>query len=130
MLLCAGGMIAASSIHAATHIISLRPITPTSVTIARDGTTTVQYVVTNESAKAHTARALHVPGVHQVSGDKNCADPFVLVSKASCVLTLEINGKERKGNIAGGPTICLDKNTAQCFQPAKANSLDIRLADH
>lgn len=45
--------------------------------------------------------------------------------RQSCTLRLSINGSALKGDVVGGPVLCEQGNSNQCYQPSKGNQLHI-----
>lgn len=65
-------------------------------------------------------------GINQViSGLGNCNNPFSLGYKQSCILTLEVIGRELSGDVSGGPVVCNQGNPLQCYQPSATDGLSI-----
>jgi hypothetical protein len=66
-----------------------------------------------------------IPGITQVTTAGNCTSPFSLAYQQSCVLTLQVNGSSLLGNEVGGPSLCQQGNTLQCYQPSQSDILNI-----
>jgi len=126
MLLVPGIAIAATS-PSATPIITFSPLTPTTLTLSDDDTAVVQYLMTNQSTRAHLFAMQPIPGVTTLAGSGDCAAPFTLGPSASCVLDLQLMGSAMSGDILGGPVICVDSNPNQCYQPSSAAQLTVTL---
>lgn len=118
-------MLGMAFVHAGTPLWTFTPLTTTKITVAANDTTTVKYQVTNQSKKSHTLAMKAIPGVTQVTTAGNCPNPFILGYQQSCILNLSINGSALNGNILGGPVVCQQGNPSQCYQPSRANSLQI-----
>lgn len=101
------------------------PLTATTLTVQTGTTATIQYNVTNQSSKAHTLAVTPITGITQITTTGNCASPFVLAGKQSCVLTLSVDGSQLTGNVTGGPVVCQTGSALQCYQPSSANALKI-----
>ena len=112
--------------NAGAPVWTFEPLTPTTISILPNGTATVQYRVTNQSNKPHTLMMQPIQGISQVTtGLGVCGNPFALAGKASCVLTLQINGSQINNSISNEPLVCQIGSTNQCYRPAKANVLNI-----
>jgi len=112
-------------VHAGTPLWTFTPLTQTTITVAANDTATVSYQITNQSRKTHTLAMKAIPGVTQIATPGNCPTPFVLGYQQSCTLNLSINGSALSGNVLGGPIVCQQGNSNQCYQPSAANSLHI-----
>ncbi len=66
-----------------------------------------------------------IPGITQITTLGNCSNPFVLGYQQSCILNLRIDGSAIQGRVQGGPAVCQQGNLNQCYQPNRANSLEI-----
>lgn len=118
-----------SSVFAGNPLWTFEPLTPTSIAVPPNGSATVQYRVTNQSKKIHTLTMKPIAGITQLTVGLNvCNEAFVLRSKNSCVLSLQINGSQLKGPIVDGPVICEQGSTIQCYRPGSANILRITQA--
>lgn len=116
--------------HAGTPLFTFTPLTPTTIHVPSIGSATVQYIIQNQSPKTHTLLLKPIPGVTQISSVGNCPNPFVLASKQSCILTLEIIGNQIANHITGGPVICQQgpdntPNPSLCYQPSLAAQLNV-----
>lgn len=77
-----------SPLFAGTPLWTFTPLTATTITVAANATATVQYQVTNQSAKSHTLTVKPMAGITQLTtGLGICSNPFMLAGKASCVLS-------------------------------------------
>lgn len=117
-------------VFAGTPLFTITPITPTTIQVPIVSAFTVQYVVQNQSARPHTLIMRPINGITQVTSAGNCANPFVLGAKQSCMLTLTINGSQISGAINEGPQICQQgpdgrPNPQLCYQPSPANVLQV-----
>ncbi len=60
--------------------------------VPSNGTAIVQYRVTNQSIRTHTLTMRPILAISQLTNGLGiCGNPFVLVGKASCILSLQIN---------------------------------------
>jgi hypothetical protein len=67
-----------------------------------------------------------IQGITQLTtGLGVCGNPFILTGKASCTLSLQINGSQLTQPISDGPIVCEQGSTLQCYRPASANILAI-----
>ncbi len=112
-------------------LLSLVPITPTTITVPSNATATIQYTVTNNS-RAHTLMMVPIAGISQtITGAGICTNPFTLTGGASCTLSLQVNGSDVTTTINSGPKVCQQgvngqPDLQQCYQPAtQAASLNI-----
>lgn len=115
------------SAQAAGPLWTFQPLTDTTVTVSSSGSATVQYQVTNQSRRPHTLVMTPISGITQVTTAGNCPSPFTLSYQQSCSLTLEVNGDALQGNVLGGPVLCQQGSTLQCYQPSAPNSLHVKL---
>lgn len=114
-------------LHAGNPVWTFTPLTSTSQIVPANSTATVQYLVTNQSAKSHHLVMTPITGISQTStGVGICSNPFTLPSRgSSCTLSLQINGSELTHPITEGPIVCEQNSTLQCYQPSAANRLNI-----
>ncbi len=103
------------------------PLTATTFAIANSATQFVQYTVTNTSRLTRTLTMQPIAGVTQVIDNLSCGNPFTLAPNASCTLTLEVIGSELTNTITGGPVVCPQNSSLQCYQPSSDNALNISL---
>lgn len=103
------------------------PLHPPSHSITTNGSAIVQYTVTNQSHKTHTLIMQPINGVTQDTSPGNCSYSAQLVYQQSCKLTLNVNGASISGDINGGPILCQNGSSLQCYQPAINDQLNIRL---
>ncbi|WP_019215493.1 DUF1566 domain-containing protein [Legionella tunisiensis] len=104
-------------------IITAVPGSKTTLTVPKNGTATVQYLVQNESAQSKNLVAQPMPGIIQTT-------PCQLAPKgqsgSSCTLNLFIIGSALPlGGIHSGPVLCEaplggSPNPNQCYQPSAA----------
>jgi len=105
------------------------PLTPTTLSVPANSTDTVQYRVTNQSNKVHVLSLQPISAVTQLtSGTGVCGNPAVLPGKGSCVLSLQIDGSAITSPMTGGPTLCEQGSTLQCYQPSSSDILMISQA--
>lgn len=123
-------LLLATSAFAGNPVWTFTPLTATTVILPSNASTTIQYLVTNQSSKPHTLVMNAMPGVTQITtGVGICANPFVLSSKgASCVLSLQVNGAQLTGPINNGPIVCQQGAENQCYRPSEADILHITQA--
>lgn len=115
--------------NAGSPVWTFTPLTATSLSVPSNNTATVQYKVTNQSNKTHTLSMQSIPGVSQITtGVGVCDNPFVLVGKGACTLTLQINGSQLAQTINDGPVVCEQGSTLQCYRPAASDILQITKA--
>lgn len=118
-----------TSIFAGIPLWTFEAQTPTHLALPANNIAIVQYRVTNQSSKPHTLSMQPIPGITQITTGLNvCGNPFVLRSKNSCILSLQINGSLIKSAITDGPVVCQQGNLNQCYRPSKANILRITQA--
>lgn len=100
---------------------------PTQI-VPASSTSTVQYIVQNQSGKSKRLVIAPIPGIIQTV-------PCLLAPKgqvgSSCTLNLAINGSTLlKSGVHGGPALCQanpdgSPNPNQCYQPSAAHILNI-----
>jgi len=116
-------------LHAGTPVWTLTPLTPTVLSVPSNDTATVQYQVTNQSMETHTLLMQSIQGMTQLTiGLGICSNPFILKEKASCTLSLQVNGSQLTQPITDGPIVCEQGSMLQCYRPALANILHITQA--
>lgn len=98
---------------------------PPTVSVTPLGSAIIQYVVTNQSHKAHTLMMKPIVGVTQVTTAGACPSPFTLNPQQFCTLSLMVNGGALTHSINDGPVVCQQGNELECYQPAAANVLNI-----
>jgi hypothetical protein len=96
--------------------------TPVDITVAKNSSLQVRYLVRNQSYRPKNLLMRPISGISQGS---TCQ----LAAKGSCVLILNINGAALAGDVFGGPVLCQHGNPLQCYQPNFLNSLRIHLID-
>lgn len=102
------------------------PITQTAFVVGAEEVRTIQYRVTNQSRKQHRLEMKPVPGIAQLTGGAGlCGRVFTLQLRESCLLTLQVDGRNVTRPIGGGPVVCSEGSAIQCYRPDAANSLDI-----
>lgn len=110
------------ALTAGAPILTITPVTPTSIILGVANTATIQYQVTNNANALYTVHMQPIPGI-TTSG---CDRP--LGKQDSCLLTLTVTGSQLSGDVNGGPVLCNRGNSLQCYQPSPPNSLAIHLA--
>ena len=119
-------LVTLSSSHAGSPLWTFTPLTPTTLTVPNNATATVQYLVSNQSSRAHTLNMQPITGITQkTTGLGVCGNPFVLAGKRSCTLSLQINGSQITQPILNGPIVCEQGSTLQCYRPAASDLLRI-----
>lgn len=103
------------------------PNYPTTFSITPLGTANVVYTVTNQSHKAHTLMMQPIPGITQITSAGNCPNVFTLAYQQSCILSLHIDGNQMLGSIQGGPRVCQQGSSLECYQPSAGSALNITL---
>jgi len=114
-------------LHAGSPVWTLTPLTATSISVPANGTATIQYQVTNQSAKSHSLVMTPITGITQTTtGAGICSNPFTLPSRgSSCTLSLQVNGSQLIHSITDGPIVCEQGSTLQCYKPSPSNVLNI-----
>lgn len=127
ILLCSGLLL--SPAWAGAPLWTFQPLTATTIAVPANGTAVVQYRVTSQTSKPHILELQPVRAITQLTtGLGVCGNPFVLRGNRSCILSLQINGSELTGAITGGPVVCQQGSTIQCYQPQSENILRITQA--
>ncbi len=105
--------------YASTPLWTFTPLTATTLSVPSNDTATVQYSVTNQSSRVHTLSMKSIQGITQItSGLGICGNPFTLQSKASCTLSLLVDGSQLTSPINDGPIVCEQSSALQCYRPA------------
>ena len=119
-----------SAANAGSPLWTFTPLTTTTLSVPSNDTATVQYTVTNQSTRTHTLSMQSIQGITQLTtGFGVCGNPFILTGKASCTLSLQVNGSQLTQPISDGPIVCEQGSTLQCYSPASANILHITPAE-
>lgn len=115
--------------YAGAPVWTFTPLTATSVSVPSNGTATIQYQVTNQSAKSHSLLMTPIAGITQTTtGAGVCSSPFTLPSRgSSCTLSLTVNGSQLTHSITDGPIVCEQGSTLQCYRPSPSNVLNINV---
>lgn len=121
---------------AATPLFSFTPLTPTSISVPKNQSASVRYVITNNSSKSHTL--VFIPPSNNAitqrttGASTRCKNPFTLPSKgSSCILSLVINGSQLNNSTPicptpGNPTspcpvVCQQGSSLECYRPSANN---------
>ncbi|WP_115702700.1 beta strand repeat-containing protein [Legionella sainthelensi] len=111
---------------------SIIPTTATTKQISTTSNDTVQYLVTNNTTITRTLTTKPIPGVTQIVAGGGCSSPFTLAPKASCYLTLNLDGSLLPRHVTSGPEVCKTKGAGNnmpdpflCSQPSAADSLNL-----
>lgn len=119
-------LLVASQSYAGKALWTFEALSPTTVSLPKNSTVTVQYQVTNQSSKTHVLAMKTVTGITQTTtGIGRCSSPFTLEGGASCLLELEINGSELVSDVTSGPEVYDTGSTLQGYQPSAAASLKV-----
>ncbi|KTD35219.1 NHL repeat protein [Legionella moravica] len=118
-----GGLVLMNTAWAGASVWTFEPVSgyPPSVSVSSSGMAIVKYTVTNQSHKSHTLTVRPIQGITS----SGCTS--ALGYHQSCTLTLTVAGSGLNGDVFGGPILCDQNNSSQCYQPSQANSLAIRL---
>lgn len=99
---------------------------PPQISLGPSGSTTVKYTITNQSKKTHILAMKPITGITQITtAAEDCDTFFKLEYHQSCVLNLHVDGRMLTHDVLGGPIVCNQGNLLQCYQPARADSLNI-----
>jgi hypothetical protein len=120
-----GGMV-----QAGIPVWTITPKTPTTQSVPSNSSTTIKYVVTNQSSKSHLLVMRPLNAIVQItSGTGVCGNPFLLQKKgSSCLLILQALGYELTESIDTGPVVCERGSPLECYRPAENNRLNLTLA--
>jgi hypothetical protein len=108
-------------------LVTITPLTATTLTLPINAEAFVRYQVTNQSALQRTFDITPIVGVEVIAGIGNCSAPFTLSAHQSCVLELHLIGSGMAGDINGGPVVCISGSPLQCDQPGVADLLHVTL---
>ena len=107
------------------------PLTATTLSVSPSATAIVKYKITNQSTRTHRLTMQAIQGITQLTtGDDVCQDSFTLTGKASCTLSLQINGNQLTQPISDGPTVCEQGSSLQCYRPNASDVLNITLTNN
>jgi hypothetical protein len=113
-------------VNAGSPLWTLTPLTATTLVVPSNSNAIVQYKVTNQSTKTHTLNMQSITGLTQLTtGAGVCSNPFVLAGKASCRLSLQIQGSAIPQSISDGPIVCEQGSVLQCYRPSAGDVLKI-----
>lgn len=101
------------------------PYYPATVQVSSASSATIKYLITNQSRRTHTLAMQAIAGITQMTSAGNCPNPFTLGYQQSCTLSLLVNGGALTSNIIGGPVVCQQGSTLECYQPGSPNGLNI-----
>jgi len=114
--------------YAGKPVWTFEPLTPTTVSVPVNQTVNVQYLVTNQSSLTHTLVMQPITGVTQITGPGLCSSDLTLASKASCTLSLAVDGALVASGDTKGPVLCEQGSELLCYRPASANTLNVTIA--
>lgn len=124
-----GALCLFNAVEAGKPLWVFTPLTATTLSVPSNATATVQYQITNQSTKIHTLTMQSIQGITQLTtGLGVCGNPFILTGKASCTLSLQVNGSQLTHSISDGPSVCVQGSTLQCYRPALGDILHITQA--
>ncbi|MBY0545522.1 MAG: DUF1566 domain-containing protein [Gammaproteobacteria bacterium] len=120
-------LLLSSLVQAGSPVWTFTPVPnyPPTVSVSPGETATIKYTMMNQSTKIHTLVMTPIAGITQSTSAGNCSNPFTLTYHQTCILTLQVDGSALPGNIIGGPQVCQQGNSLQCYQPSAADSLHI-----
>jgi len=108
---------------------TITALTPTHVEVPANSTALVRHRITNNSSKPHNLSLQPIHATTQlITGAGICGNPMVLAGKASCILSLRIIGSALTEAVVGGPVLCEQGSTLQCYRPAPTDILHITQA--
>lgn len=103
------------------------PLTDTSISVQRNETTRIEYLVVNQSDKVHTLLMTPIMGITQIPSPGYCSSPFTLAPQQFCTLSLLVVGSALGDTVEGGPVVCELGNPLQCYQPNVDDRLDVSI---
>lgn len=117
-------------VQAGIPVWTITPKTLTTQSVPSNSSTTIEYVVTNQSSKTHLLVMKPLNAIVQItSGTGVCGNPFLLPKKgSSCLLILQALGYEIAEPIDDGPVVCERGSSLECYRPAENNRLNLTLA--
>lgn len=122
-------MFLVAAAQAGSPMWTFEPLTATTVAVPVNDAAVVQYRVTNQSSKPRILTLQPIQGTRQITTGLNaCGNPFVLESKSSCVLSVQIIGSQLNSPITDGPMVCPQGSPNQCYRPGAASILRITQA--
>jgi len=92
---------------------------PPKVTVQPGDVASIVYTITNQSHRTHTLSMQAIKGIDAYGCTKT------LGYLQTCDLKLVVNGNNLDHDIIGGPLLCEQGNTNQCYQPNSQDSLNI-----
>lgn len=118
--------------EAASSVWTFTPLSSTTVFVPINGTSTVDYLVTNQSPAPHNLMFSPIQAITQITTAGYCPSPFLLSeSNPSCTLRLEISGRAFNRAIDGGPKVCQQVadgrlSSLQCYQVSPNDALNVK----
>ncbi len=111
--------------HAGIPVWTFTPLTVTNVVVPTNGSSIIQYRITNQATRTHTLKMKPVVGASQdSSGVEYCAPLFTLAPQQSCILSINVDGsKLPAGGVRGGPIVCNQGNPNQCYRPGRPDEM-------
>lgn len=104
------------------------PLSDTSISIASNGMKTIQYRVTNQSAKSHSLVMTPITGITPtITGPVPCGTFTLPTRGSSCILSLLVNGSLLTHSITDGPDVCEQGSKLQCYRPSASDVLNISI---
>jgi hypothetical protein len=123
-----GALIAGyAAVSVAAPVISFQALTETKIIISKDQNATVQYQVTNNSAKPHIMVMQPIRGIKEEAKAGSCNTSGAVNEGQSCLLSLRITGRLLEGNVSNAPVVCAEGNANMCYRPQRDQMLAITL---
>ncbi len=122
--------LATGAVAARDPLWTFTPLTATTFSVPSNDTAIVQYTVKNTSStRTRTLIMQPIQGITQLTaGVGLCGNPFVLTPKASCTLSLQVNGSQLTQSILNGPIVSTQGSPLQSYRPAASDILHITQA--
>lgn len=117
-------------VDAAIPKFGLAPLSPTVLQVPSNASSSVSYLVRNNTSIPRMLTMQPLPGIAQVVNAGTCSNPFYLNPGQTCVLALQVNGSQLPvSGIHDGPVICKTygpgNNSPDPFLCSRPSALEI-----
>lgn len=114
-------------IQAGIPLWTYAPMTATTQSVPSNSSSTIEYLLTNQSRKLKVLVMKPPQGLVQITlGDGVCSNPIVLPTKgSSCIFSLQALGYELTKPIEDGPIVCEQGSVLQCYRPTSETLLNL-----
>ena len=116
--------------HAGMSPWEITRLSSPSISVPKNGTGMVQYKITNLSHRDHILVLNKLTGITQITGGPGqCPNPFSLSGHSSCILTLQINGRQFNAGKPFDLSVCEYGHELMCYTSDPQSALTVQLTD-